>query len=269
MTKARLYEIIYEADTKKGKLFDVGLITLIVLSIVAVTLESVDAYNEKYHLLFEIVEWTITILFTIEYILRIAVIDRPIKYILSFYGIIDLLSILPTYLGFFFIKTDSFALIRALRLLRIFRVMKLSTYLFEGKVLAQSIKKSFPKIVVFSTAVLIVVVVFGSLMYVVEPESSGFVNIPQSVYWAVVTITTVGYGDIAPVTPIGKFLAGIIMFTGYAIIAVPTGIITAELAYKKEKDLTTQVCPECLKEGHDADAEFCKFCGTELNPEES
>jgi len=266
MTKTELYEIIYEADTRKGKAFDIALISLIIISIVSVTLESVQYLDKHYHLLFQSIEWAITVLFTIEYIMRIIIIDRPLKYIFSFYGIIDLLSILPAFLGLFFVKTDSLALIRALRLLRIFRILKLSNFLFESKLLLQSIKRSAAKITVFSMAVIIIVVIFGSLMYVVESKESGFTNIPQSIYWAIVTITTVGYGDIAPVTPMGKFLAGIIMLTGYAIIAVPTGIITAELTFNRNKKVTSQVCPNCLAEDHDHDASFCKYCGTELNP---
>lgn len=269
MSKNELYEIIYEADTRKGKAFDIGLITLIIISIISVTLESVEYLDRNFHLLFEIIEWTITILFAIEYALRIYIIDRPYKYIFSFYGIIDLLSILPAFLGLFFIKTDSLALIRALRLLRIFRILKLSNFLFESKLLLHSLRRSAAKITVFSMAVIVIVVIFGSLMYVVESKESGFTNIPQSIYWAIVTITTVGYGDIAPVTPIGKFLASIIMLTGYAIIAVPTGIITAELTFNKNKKVTTQVCPSCLEEGHDHNAQFCKLCGTELNPHEN
>lgn len=263
--KLQMYEIIFEADTKAGKIFDIALLILIVFSILIVLLESVEELSDGNPVLFITLEWIITIVFTIEYCLRLWSAPRPFRYAMSFYGIIDLLSLSPTYLAFFIPGTHSLLFIRALRLLRVFRIFKLSQFVFEGQTMVQSLKRSSVRIFVFMMTVMVLVLIFGSLIYLVEGQKNGFTSIPQSIYWAIVTITTVGYGDIAPITPLGKIIASFMMLIGYAIIAVPTGIITAELVRKTNRQISTQTCPNCFAEGHDTDAKFCKFCGTELN----
>lgn len=278
--KTKLHEIIYEADTPAGKLFDVVLLIAILASIVLVMLESINSFDEKYHDLLNIGEWIITILFTIEYILRIITVNKPIKYITSFYGIIDLLSTIPKYLSLIFVGTHALVALRALRLLRVFRILKLARYLGASNQLANAIKASRAKIAVFLFAVLIASVIFGTIMYLVEGEENGFTNIPKSVYWCIVTLTTVGFGDIAPQTPLGQFIATLIMILGYGIIAVPTGIVSAEYTkasegkgkLTKEEEaqlktvvLNTQCCVNCLSEKHQDGAEFCHKCGCKLH----
>jgi voltage-gated potassium channel len=263
----KLHSILFEADTPSGKVFDVLLIILIVLSVLAVMLETIEPLDRKYHLIFLYVEWGITIIFTIEYMLRIYSVSKPFRYIFSFYGIIDFLAILPLYLSLVFVGTQSFAIIRALRLLRIFRVFKLGQYMDQGRIIMLSMKRSIPKIAVFLYFVILMVVVFGSIMYLIEGGTNeSFDSIPRTVYWAIVTLTTVGYGDIAPITPLGQFLAAIVMIMGYAVIAVPTGIISAEIIkHRDSKEITTQACHHCMKEGHDVNAKYCKHCGEKLN----
>ncbi len=262
--KDRLYEIVFEADTVSGKLFDVLLLVSIVLSVLVVMLESVVEIGRDYSTLFFVAEWVITVLFSIEYVVRIYIVNKPRAYIFSFYGMVDLLSILPTYLGLFVGGAQGLLAIRALRLLRVFRILKLTHYIKEGHLIMSALRASTTKIFVFLFAVVTMVIVMGSLMYLIEGAANGFTSIPKSVYWAIVTLTTVGYGDIAPQTTFGQFVASVVMVMGYAIIAVPTGIVTVELA-SVSKGVTTQVCPECLSEGHDKDADFCKFCGEKLN----
>lgn len=270
--KEALHEIIFEADTPAGKGFDVILLIMIAASVIVVMLESVKTINAQYEQLFFVLEWTFTIFFTVEYILRIYSVYRPWKYITSFYGVIDLLAILPTYLSLFIAGAPSLMIIRIMRLFRIFRIFKLGHFLKEGAVLASALRASRAKITVFLTFVLLMVSVIGSLMYLVEAKAdSGFDNIPRSVYWAIVTLTTVGYGDISPKTPTGQFLASLVMIIGYAVIAVPTGIVSAEMVSgKHDKPSTsantnTQACRHCSGEGHDDDATYCKFCGEKLN----
>ncbi|MEF3079295.1 ion transporter [Winogradskyella poriferorum] len=278
--RTRLHEIIYEADTPAGKLFDVVLLIAILASIILVMLESVSSFDDKYHNLLNIGEWIITVLFTIEYILRIVTVNKPIKYITSFYGIIDLLSTIPKYLSLIFVGTHALVALRALRLIRIFRILKLARYLGASNQLANAIKASRAKISVFLFAVLIASVIFGTIMYMVEGADSGFTNIPKSVYWCIVTMTTVGFGDIAPVTPLGQFIAAVIMIMGYGIIAVPTGIVSAEYTKasgsdKKVSDeehkhlqtvvLNSQCCINCLAEKHQDDAIYCHKCGCKLH----
>jgi voltage-gated potassium channel len=260
----KIHEIIFEADTKAGKIFDIILIIAILLSVFVVMLDSVAAINIKYSNLFLILEWIFTMLFTIEYVLRLVSVGKPFKYATSFFGVVDLLAVLPTYFSLLFPGSQYFLVIRVLRLLRIFRVLKLVKYVGEAYSLRQALKASKRKIIVFVFTVLIVVVIFGSLMYVIEGEKNGFTSIPRSIYWAIVTLTTVGYGDISPITPIGQALAAIIMILGYGIIAVPTGIVTAEMTFAAGKKISTQACLECSAEGHDSDAAFCKFCGAKL-----
>jgi len=263
----QLHSIIFEADTRSGKIFDVILLILIVLSVLAVMLETIETLDMKYHTYFVYVEWIITVIFTIEYFLRIYSVAKPPRYIFSFYGIVDLLAILPLYLSLVFAGTQSFAIIRALRLLRVFRVFKLGPYLNQGKVITMSLKRSLPKILVFLYFVILMVVVFGSIMYLIEGgKNEDFDSIPRGIYWAIVTLTTVGYGDISPVTPFGQFLASIVMIMGYAVIAVPTGIISADIiAWQEKREQTTQVCAHCMKEGHAQDASYCMNCGEKLD----
>ena len=266
--KKKLHEIIFEADTKNGKLFDIILLVAIILSVISVVLESVHEINEKYHEIILAFEWFITILFTIEYFLRIYSINKSWKYIFSIMGIIDLLAIIPTYLIFIFPTAHSLSVIRSIRLIRVFRIFKLSPYLRGAHVMQIALRSSRPKIIVFLFSVMIVVIVLGTLMYIIEGsvETNGFDNIPNSIYWALVTLTTVGYGNVIPVTIFGKLIASFIMILGYGIIAVPTGIVTAEFSRKRQDKISTQVCPDCSKEGHELNAKFCKKCGAELNP---
>jgi len=261
----KIHEIIFEADTKEGKAFDVALLIAIILSVVGVVLSSVDSISDKYGYLLKWSEWFFTILFTIEYFLRIYSINKPFKYIFSFMGIIDFLSIIPTYLVFVYPPLRVLVDIRIIRLIRIFRIFKLSRYLRGANVMQIALRSSQPKIIVFLLSVSLIVVVLGTLMYIVEGQTNGFENIPKSIYWAIVTLTTVGYGDVVPVTSMGKFLASMIMILGYGIIAVPTVIVSASMVKATQKSVSTQACRECSKEGHEPDAKHCKFCGTILN----
>lgn len=263
--KQKLYEIIFEADTPAGKLFDVVLLIVILLSVILVMLESVPSIAANNLHTLHILEWIITIIFTIEYFLRILIIKKPVRYIFSFYGIIDFLSVLPTYLSLILVGYQSLIVIRMLRLLRIFRILKLTRYTSASRTLSRAMWASREKIGVFIFLVIILVVIIGTIMYLVEGDSHGFSSIPRSIYWAVVTLTTVGYGDISPETTFGQFLASIVMIMGYAIIAVPTGIVTSELMKPASKQ-NTQVCHNCLCETHDDDAVFCKKCGAKINP---
>jgi voltage-gated potassium channel len=274
----RWHEIIFEADTPGGKLFDVVLLIAIVLSVLVVMCESVHSIREANTELLIGAEWFFTILFTVEYAARLICTRQPLRYVFSFYGIVDLLAILPTYIiALPWTTSDSsaqrLAVIRALRLLRAFRIFKLAHMLSEATAFRQAVWAARAKIAVFISFVLIAVVIVGSAMHLIEgghsagagqPAATGFDSIPESMYWAVVTMTTVGYGDISPTTPIGKALAACMMLLGYCMIIVPTGIVSAELAHSTGKKLTTQVCPECVAEGHDADARFCKYCGAQL-----
>jgi voltage-gated potassium channel len=259
--RGKLHQTIYESNTAAGKLFDVALLVLIVASIVVVMLDSIRSF-ERYSGLFDTLEWSFTVLFTIEYILRLVSIKHPLRYATSFLGIVDLLAIIPSYLSILFPGANSLLVFRALRLLRVFRIFKLTHFLTEMHFLKSAINSSLKKIAIFMLVVLSIVIILGSVMYLVEGRENGFHSIPDSIYWAIVTITTVGYGDISPVTPLGKFIASIMMFIGYGIIAVPTGIITTEMVRNKKHGHET--CPGCGREGHDADAKHCKWCGAAL-----
>ena len=261
-----MHEVIFESHSPAGKAFDIALLVSILGSIVVVTLDSVPSYHEKYSNLFYIIEWIFTVLFTIEYILRLVSVRQPIKYAFSFLGLIDLLAIIPMYLSILVAGAQSLLVLRALRLLRIFRIFKLTHFLTEMNFLGTAIRAGAKKIIIFMMVVLALVIILGSVMYLVEDQENGFESIPKSIYWAIVTITTVGYGDIAPVTPAGKFIASVIMLLGYGIIAVPTGILTTELALLSRTSIKTsqQSCPGCGREGHDENAEYCKFCGEKL-----
>jgi len=268
--KDRLHEIIFEADTQEGKWFDIGLLIMILLSIVVVLLDSIFTIHQDYGDLLYILEWVFTIIFTAEYILRIYSVRNPWKYILSFYGLIDLISILPTYLSLFILGSQNLIVIRALRLLRIFRILRLANYTFQGRELTKALARSRTKITIFMIFILVMVTIIGSVMYLVEAGSNpGFDSIPRSIYWTIVTLTTVGYGDITPVTNLGQFLSAFIMLLGYSIIAVPTGIVSGELMRASMKSgsdshANTITCRFCAAEGHDSDAEYCKYCGEKL-----
>jgi len=260
----RVHEIIFEAETPTGKVFDVALLVAIVLSILVVCLESVASIQARYGSVLRAIEWGITILFTVEYILRLYSVDKPWRYALSFYGIVDLLSILPTYLSFFIAGSQSLLVIRTLRLLRVFRILKLARFVGEARMLRAALHASIRKITVFLGVVLTIVIIVGALMYLIEGGENGFTSIPQAIYWAIVTMTTVGYGDIAPQTLLGKVLASAVMIMGYAIIAVPTGIVTVELAASVKSSVRTDACPACGADGHAIDAVHCRYCGTKL-----
>lgn len=279
--RAKLHEIIYEADTPAGKLFDIVLLIVILASIVIVMLESIKHIDQRYHQVLNIAEWIITILFTFEYVARIVTVKKPWRYIFSFYGIVDLLSTIPKYISLLFAGTHALVALRALRLLRIFRILKLARYLGASQILTKALKASRAKISVFLFAVLILSVIFGTLMYIIEGEESGFTSIPISVYWCIVTLTTVGFGDIAPVTPLGQLIATCIMIMGYGIIAVPTGIVASEYSTAEKGgqrtpkpevtppplpvQLNSQSCQNCLAGNHQDSAEFCYKCGYRLH----
>ena len=261
--RERLHEIIFEADTPGGKAFDVALLWCILLSILSVSLESVASIRETYGWQLRAAEWLFTGLFTLEYLLRLYSVRKPWAYAQSFFGIVDLLATVPTYLSLVIAGTQSLLVIRALRLLRIFRILKLAHYIQEAGVLSQAMRASRIKITVFLGVVTSIACIMGTLMYLVEGEANGFTSIPVSIYWAIVTMTTMGYGDIAPKTVTGQLLATLLMPLGYAIIAVPTGIVSVELA-QVQHPILTRACPGCGAGRHGRDAEFCRLCGTQL-----
>lgn len=261
--RSRLHEVIFESDTAAGRAFDVGLLLAIAASVVAVVLESVPEIRHEHGRWLRATEWTLTVAFTIEYGLRLMVVDRPWRYATSFYGVVDLLSIVPTYLALVVPETQSFMVIRGIRLLRVFRILKAAHFVSEAELLVTALRESRRKITVFLGGIVAVVLIVGSLMYVIEGEEHGFTSIPTSMYWAIVTMTTVGYGDIAPRTPLGQLVASLLMILGYGVIAVPTGIVSVELA-KAGRPVSRQACPACGAEGHDVDASHCKYCGAHL-----
>ena len=261
----KFHEVIYEADTPAGKLFDVILLLLIIISIAAVMLESVASIKSKYGNELEIIEWVITIFFTFEYTGRILSVGKPLKYILSFYGIIDLVAVLPAYIDLIFPGLHFLLALRALRLLRVFRILKLVNFIGAADSLMLALKQSRTKIAVFLFAVVVMCVILGTVMYMIEGPENGFTSIPMSIYWTIVTLTTVGFGDITPQTALGQFFSTIIMILGYGIIAVPTGLITAGFIAKKQQDDNTQSCPNCAAEHHRDDAIYCYHCAKELN----
>lgn len=268
--KEKLFNMVFKADTPSGKAFDLILIAAIILSIFIVMIESVSSIWAQHNQLFKALEWAITILFSLEYIIRIAIVHKPRKFIFSFYGIIDLLACLPAYLALFTSAGAGLLVIRALRLLRLFRVLKLTRYVNASSLIWEALKSSRYKIGIFLYTVLMIVIVIGALMYFIEGAAGGFDSIPRSMYWVVVTITTVGYGDIAPMTTAGQFIASIVMILGYAIIAVPTGIVTAETARIKHQNKGNRTCPRCFTI-NPKDANYCKKCGEKitLNKEEN
>lgn len=260
----QLHEIIFGAETKAGKTFDVVLIASIIISVIVVMLDSVSSLQKTYGSLFTLLEWFFTILFTVEYVLRLLCVGNPARYATSFFGVVDLLAILPTYLSLLLPGTQFLVVIRMLRVLRIFRVLKLMQYIGEANLLIKSLRASSRKITVFLFAVLTLIIIFGSLMYIIEGEENGFTSIPRSIYWAIVTMTTVGYGDISPKTGFGQTLAALVMIIGYSIIAVPTGIVTAEITQRFSVDICNRLCSECGSCDHAAEADFCQYCGAKL-----
>ncbi len=259
------FEVIFEADTPAGKWFDVVLILCIVASVAVVMLDSIAGVHESHGGLLNVLEWLFTILFTIEYILRLVCVGNPARYAVSFFGVVDLLAIVPAYAGLILAGTQYLTVIRILRVLRIFRVLKLGECVGEANVLKRALIASRKKIFVFIFTVLTMVVIIGSIIFLIEGPDNGFTSIPKGVYWAIVTLTTVGYGDLSPQTEFGQLLASMVMILGYSIIAVPTGIMTVELTQAaKDKRITSRTCPECSKQGHDPDAAHCKYCGAKL-----
>ncbi|MDX1653174.1 MAG: ion transporter [Brumimicrobium sp.] len=260
----KINEIIHGTETRGGKLFDIILLLVILFSVVIIMLESIKELNAKYGEIYTILEWIVTGLFTIEYVLRILSLKKPFSYIFSFYGIIDLLALLPSYLGLFYDGSKALVVLRVVRFLRIFKILRMSHYIQGANILTDALKNSRAKIIVFLLSMLTIVIIMGGIMYFVESDEAGFTSIPRSIYWAIITITTVGYGDIAPLTPVGQALASIIMLFGYAIIAVPTGIVSSEITNQKNKtaqDIKPYECPTCGATGHDKNAKFCKQCG--------
>jgi len=264
--RSRVHEVIFEADTPWGKVFDISLLILILISVAALMLESVNEVELAYGPELNILDWVITILFTIEYGLRIYAVKKPWKYIFSFYGLVDLLAILPTFISPFISNANVLGNVRILRLLRVFRVLKLAPYLVESTILVTAMKRSSRKITVFLGMVLTIVVIVGSLMYFIEGESNDkFSSIPRSMYWAIVTVTTVGYGDITPESPVGQFFSAMLMILGYGVLAVPTGIVSVEMKNAQDNISTNTIsCENCGGEGHSDDAEYCKYCGEML-----
>jgi voltage-gated potassium channel len=262
--REKLYHIIFETDTVAGRLFDIALVICIILSVMVVMLDSVAGIHMQYKTVLSYLEWLFTIIFTLEYIARIVCINKPRGYIFSLMGIIDLLSTLPSYIALI-LNLPSYAMsLRLLRLLRIFRILKLAYYLEESTIMAQALAASKRRLLVFLLSVLTLVMILGTLMFVVEGPNHGFTSIPISVYWAVVTLTTVGYGDIAPQTPLGQAVASMVMILGYAIIAIPTGIVTVEMSRVQKNHNVNIGCPDCMLEGHMPDAKFCRRCGGKL-----
>ena len=266
--RRRLHEIIFEADTRAGKVYDIALLIVIALSVVVVMLDSVQSLQQRFASLFYGLEWFFTALFTVEYLLRLWCVGKPLKYAFSFFGIIDFLSVVPTYLSLVMHGSRYLVAIRFLRMLRVFRVLKISSYQNEMRIFADAWRAGRRRVAVFLFGVMTVAVVVGTLMYVVEntlESSAGFTSIPRSIYWAIVTVTTVGYGDIAPTTPFGQLLAAVLMILGYSTIVVTTGIVSVEVTrHAGSKRNNTQSCPACSAEGHDDDAVYCKYCGEKL-----
>jgi voltage-gated potassium channel len=268
--RLRLYIIIFEADTRAGRLFDQWLIVAILLSVAVVLADSVQALNARYSFEFDILEWAFTVLFTVEYLARLSCVRHPWRYATSFFGIVDLLSVLPTYVALLVPEAQALIDVRILRLLRIFRILKLAAYVWEYEALGRALVASRRKILVFLSAVLMIVVIMGTLMYVIEGPANGFTSVPTSVYWAITTMTTVGFGDITPKTDLGRLIASVMMLLGWGTLAVPTGIVTSEMTARRMLSApTTRTCHECLSEGHQPEAKFCSNCGAPLHRSET
>lgn len=264
ISKERLREIIFETDTRAGKTFDIALIISVLISVAAVMLGSIASVEARYGGFLSALEWFFTVAFTVEYILRLYTVRKPVKYALSFFGIVDLLAILPTYISIIILGSHYFMTIRILRVLRIFRVLKLVAFVKETNKLLTALKASSRRILVFLLTVLTLVVMLGAVMYTIEDAEAGFTSIPRSIYWAIVTLTTVGYGDISPKTGLGQALAAVIMIFGYSLIVVPTGFVSVALSAEVKKEKIQSTCQHCSKDEHDDDAVFCKYCGSKL-----
>ncbi|MBR9880427.1 ion transporter [Halomonas sp. DP5N14-9] len=264
--KTRIFQIIFESDTRLAKGFDIALITAILASVLVVVLESVDSLRMQYGELFRAIEWTFTILFTIELVLRLYCLERPLNYLKSFYGTVDLIAILPSWLALLIPGAQSLIVIRLLRSLRIFRILRLMEFVGEGRLLIDALKRSGHQIFLFLFTVFMLVTIFASMMYLIEPREAGFTSIPVAIYWAVVTLTTVGYGDISPVTPLGQAISVVVMLIGYSIIAVPTGVFSAEVIRSIRADrYSDEACPGCGHDRHEQRAKYCLICGTWLD----
>jgi voltage-gated potassium channel len=263
--RRELYVVIFESDTRAGLLFDQALLVTILASVTVVMLDSVVSVSSRYHTLLAVLEWIFTALFTIEYVARLICVERPWRYARSFYGIVDLASVLPTYLAFFLPELHALIDVRVLRMLRVFRILKLTQYLSEYQLLAAALRNSRRKIAVFLSAVLMIVVTLGTVMYVVEGPENGFTSIPVSVYWAITTMTTVGFGDIVPQTDVGRLVASVVMLMGWGVLAVPTGIVTAEMTSQRLRPTGSRACSKCGTREHAVDARFCRACGAALD----
>lgn len=264
--RKKLFQIIFESDTPQVKAFDIALITLILVSVATVFLDSVPGLHERFGRVFYLVEWEFTLIFTLELALRLYCLDRPLRYLRSFYGILDLLAILPTWLALFIPGAQSLLVVRVLRVLRVFRVLRLMEFVGEGHMLVEALRRSQRKILLFLTTILLIITIFGALIYMIEPPEAGFTSMPRAMYWAIVTLTTVGYGDIAPVTALGQFISAFMMILGYSIIAVPTGVFSAEVIRSIQRErYSEEACPGCGHEGHERNARYCRFCGTWLD----
>ena len=264
--RRRLHEIVFESDTRAGRAFDIVLIAAILLSVAAVMVDSVASIARRHGAMLNVLEWCFTILFTLEYLARLSCVERPLRYARSFYGIVDLIAVLPTYLAVFFPEAALLIDVRILRLMRVFRIFKLTAYLSEFRLLGEAMAASGRKIMVFLSVVVLIVMIIGTLMYVVEGPAHGFTSIPLAIYWAISTITTVGYGDIVPRTDVGRALASLMMLMGWGILAVPTGIVTAEMTAQRFRPrwVATKKCAACRSIGHEEDASYCRVCGAEL-----
>ncbi|RKD87396.1 MULTISPECIES: ion transporter [Kushneria] len=266
--RERIFQIIFESDTPSAKAFDIALIIMIVMSVVIIMLDSVVSLKARYGEAFLIAEWCFTGIFTVEYLLRLYCLDRPWRYARSTYGIIDLLSILPSWLSLLIPGSQAMLVIRVLRVMRLFRVLRLMEFVGEGHLLLEALERSRQKILMFLMTVISLVIVFGALVYLIEPVEAGFTSIPKSIYWAVVTLTTVGYGDISPITPLGQFISAMMMILGYSILAVPTGVFSAEVMRSIQRNhYSDEACPGCGHEGHERDARYCRLCGSWLDEE--
>ncbi|WP_232825175.1 MULTISPECIES: ion transporter [Salinicola] len=266
--RKQLFQIIFESDTRAGKTFDIVLITLILLSVMVVFVDSVPHLHQRYGEWFLLSEWVFTLIFTFELALRLYCLERPLRYLKSFYGVLDLLAILPTWLSLFLPGAQSLLVLRVLRVLRVFRVLRLMEFVGEGRLLLQALRRSQRKILLFLITVLLIITIFGALIYMIEPPEAGFTSMPRSMYWAIVTLTTVGYGDIAPVTPVGQFISAFMMILGYSILAVPTGVFSAEVIRSiRDERYSDEACPGCGHEGHERDSRYCRLCGTWLDEE--
>ncbi|WP_280562828.1 ion transporter [Chromohalobacter sp. 48-RD10] len=261
-----LFHLIFESDTRAAKIFDIVLITLILLSVAVVFVDSVPSLHARFGGAFYLLEWGFTLLFTLELAVRLYCLERPLRYLKSFYGVIDLLSILPTWLSLLIPGAQSLLVVRVLRALRVFRVLRLMEFVGEGRMLTQALTRSYRKIMLFLFTVLLIITIFGALIYMIEPPEAGFSSMPRAMYWAIVTLTTVGYGDITPITPLGQFISACMMIMGYSIIAVPTGVFSAEVIRSiREERYSEEACPGCGHEGHERDAKYCRKCGTWLD----